>query len=180
MADYNVVANPEFVDPALRQAVHNITQPVLSTPTGVEEAQAKGYLKVEEPPKFNYGTAINEAVMRRAQQKLYDPTISEGLQKYRYVTNQAQKLQNASDQIMNIYKLDRQAEDIVRQRKAAEDAQRASVLSSVLGLGGAVVGAYLAGPVGAAVGSQVGNVAAQQNQPNQSQGTGYLGVNTKF
>lgn len=165
----------EFVDPSMRQAVRNMTEGALTSPTDPDIAVQKGFLKIEKPPEYSYGTPLNEAVMKRARDKFYDPAISEGTQKLRYVTTQAQKLQNASDQIMNIYKLDKQAEEIVRQRKAAEDSQRASVLSSVLGLGGAVAGYAFAGPVGGAVGQTVGTAAAQQ-----SSGTGYLGVNTKF
>lgn len=181
MADLSSLPSGEFVDPALRQAVQNVTQATLQAPTSADVAQQQGLLKVEKPPEYSYGNAMNQAVMQRAREKLYDPTISEGLQKYRYVTNQAQKLQNASDHIMNIYKLDKQAEEIVRQRKAAEDAQRAQVLSSVLGLGGAIAGYAMAGPVGGMVGSQAGaQLGAQSSGGSQSQGTGYLGANTKF
>lgn len=151
----------EFVDPALRQAVQNMTKPVLEAPVDPNIAQQKGFLKIEKPPEYSYGTAMNDAVIKRAKERLYDPNISEGMQKYRYAMNQGDKLQNASNQIMNIYKLDRQAEQIIRERKAAEDAQRASVLGSVLGVAGAVAGAYFAGPTGAVVGGQLGQTVAK-------------------
>jgi len=159
MADQSRLKEGEYLDPSLRTAVGNIANSALSVESDPDLAMNKGQLKIVEPPKYNYGSALNEAVMKKAMDKFYDPTLAEGNQKLRHITNQAKNLQNAAGNVMQIYQLDKQAEQIARQRKAAEDSQRAQVLSSVLGLGGAVAGAMIAGPAGAAVGSQAGNSA---------------------
>lgn len=176
MADKTSLREGEYVDPSLRSAVSNIANSALAIESDPDIAIQKGMLKIEKPPEYSYGTPLNEAVMKRARDKFYDPAISEGLQKLRHVSNQAANLQNASNNVMQIYKLDKQAEAITRERKAAEDAQRAAVIGSVLGLGGAVAGFALAGPIGGMAGAQAGKVAA----PQPSGGTGYLGANTKF
>jgi hypothetical protein len=161
MADQSKLREGEYLDPSLRAAVGNIASSALGVESDPDLALNKGQLKIVEPPKYNYGSALNEAVMKKAMDKFYDPTLAEGSQKLRHVTNQAKNLQNAAGNVMQIYQLDKQAQQIARQRKAAEDAQRAQVLSSVLGLGGAIAGAAIAGPSGAAVGSQIGNSAGQ-------------------
>lgn len=168
----------EFVDPSLRAAVGNIADSALAIESDPTLALAKGQLKYQEPAKYNYGSALNEAVMKRAMDKFYDPTLAKGNQDLRHVTNQAKNLQNAAGNVMQIYNLDKQAEQIRRQRLAAEDAQRAQVLSSVLGLAGMMIG----GPMGGAAGYQLGNAASSSSNSssNSSDGTGYLGANTKY
>lgn len=162
----------EYVDPALRQAVTTAAQAQLVSENNPDEAVNKGLLKITEPPKYASGSALNEAVIKRARDKYYDPVTSVGLQKMKFATGQIENNQNSIGKIMSLYKLDKQAEEITRQRKSQEDAQRAAIIGSVLGIGGAIGGAMLAGPAGAAAGAQAGQAAGG--------GTGYLGANTKF
>lgn len=161
MADQSKLREGEYLDPSLRTAVGNIANSALGVESDPDLAMNKGMLKIEKPAEYSYGSPLNEAVMKKAMSKFYDPTLAEGAQKLRHVTNQAKNLQNAATNVMQIYQLDKQAQQIARQRKAAEDSQRAQVLSSVLGLGGAVAGFAVAGPGGAAAGSQLGNSAGQ-------------------
>ncbi len=167
----NLLPEGEYVDPSLRQAVGNIANSALNAETDPDLAIKKGQLEIKTPAQYSYGSALNDAVMKRAREKFYDPNISAGVQKLRHVSNQAGNLQNAANNVMKIYQLDKQAEEITRQRKAAEDSQRAQVLSSVLGLGGAIAGAAIAGPAGGMAGAQAGQAAG---------GSGYLGVNTNL
>lgn len=178
--DNGIMPEGEFVDPALRTAVGNIADSALAIESDPTLALAKGQLKYQEPAKYNYGSALNEAVMKKAMDKFYDPTLAKGNQDLRHVTNQAKNLQNAAGNVMQIYNLDKQADQIRRQRVAADDAQRAQILSSVLGLAGMIIG----GPMGAAAGAQMGGaVSSSQNSSSGSSssgGTGYLGANTKY
>lgn len=163
----------EYVDPNLRQAVSNVASAAMLTEDNPDAAIAKGLLKIEKPAEYSSGSPLNEAITRRARDKFYDPQISEGLQKMKYKTDQIGQVNSAINNVMGIYKLDRQAEEITRQRKAAEDAQRAQVLSSVLGLGGAVAGAMLGGPAGAAVGAQAGStIGAMGSKSNNTMSPG--------
>lgn len=161
MADYRekyfTETYDEYIDPSLRSAVNNIANSAISRETDPDKAISKGQLQIKEPAKYSYGSPINDAIMKKAKDKFYDPEMDAGMQKLRYINNQANNLQNSANNIIKIYQLDKQAESIVRQRKAAEDSQRASVISSVLGLGGAVIGAAYGGAAGAAVGAQAGS-----------------------
>ena len=49
-----------------------------------------------------------------------------------------------------------QRAEIIRKRKMAEDAQRAQLIGTILGVAGAAVGTYVGGPAGGMAGYQVG------------------------
>lgn len=157
-----ILPEGEYVDPALRQAVTNVANAAMTSEDNPDVAVQKGLLKLEQPARFSSGSALNEAIINRARNKFFDPQNLEGLQKMKYKTDQIGQVQSAIGNVMGIYKLDQQAREITRQRKAAEDAQRAQVLSSVLGLAGAVVGGIYGGPAGAAGGAQGGQMAGQE------------------
>lgn len=63
------------------------------------EAIARGQLKVEKPVEFNYGKdAVNQAILNRVKNTMYDPKTFEDLQKLDYIKIDQKPLKEPRDQ----------------------------------------------------------------------------------
>jgi len=149
----------------LRESINNMVLNQAQMSVDPNEAVARGQLNVEKPVEFNYGKdAVNQAILNKVRNTMYNPKNFEDLQKLDYIKNRSRALDRAKGSIMGQVNLDKQKESMERQRAAAEDAQRASILGSVLGLAGTAAGMYFAGPAGAVLGGGMAS-QAQTREP---------------
>lgn len=126
-----------------------------------EEAEKKGQVKTFQPTSFNYGgQAANSAIQRRADTLFKDKVEKiQSIQKLGRPMDAFQQSKTTEGLAIEKAKFDYARMQALRARRQQEEAQRAQLLGSILGLGGAIVGGMAAGPGGAVAGAQVGQSA---------------------
>lgn len=111
----------------------------------------------------NFGGGSDDAIQAK-----YNKSFDQNVQKLKTQQTlgapqrQMKRLQDVGNLSIDQYQYNLARNRAIQQRKAMEDQQRSNVLTSVLGLGGAVGGAAIGGPVGAGIGAGVGTVAGSQ------------------
>ncbi len=127
------------------------------------DAESKGQVKTFQPTAFNYGDgSANVAIQRRAD-KLFNDNVGkiQSIQKLEYPAEAFKKSKQAESLSIQKSKFDYARMQALRARQQQEEAQRAQLLGSVLGLGGAIAGFAAGGPMGAAAGAQLGQSTGQ-------------------
>lgn len=135
-----------------------------------DEAVAKGQIQKFEPTKFNLGTGPFSTALQKRINEGYGEDVRriQQLQKLGFSGENLARLQK-STAIENEHMRFKMARiKAMQDRKRAEEAQRAQLLSNVLGMVGMGVGMYFGGPMGAAAGSQVGQNLGQTTTSNMN------------
>jgi hypothetical protein len=159
------------IDDKTRQIIKNRIAAANELSGNFDEDAAKGKIKSFEATPVNYGNeGVSQAIANKfgkiSQDKIRE--IQE-LQKLNHPRDVMKEIMGAGDLASKQYRLDKEREIAIRNRIQAEESQRAQVLGSILGVGGAFAGAYLGGLPGAAAGSKIGGLAGNPKpQGNQT------------
>lgn len=156
MADYNPL------DDTTRQIINNRIKSSMSMDPSYDQAIQKGQIKQIQPEAFNYGNVVSSAIQNRANKVFEDKqnTINEQ-QKANYPKTEFNNLLSAGQLGLGAQKYDETRANAMHARRVNEEAQRAQLIGTVLGTGGAIAGTYLGGPAGGAAGSAIGQGVGQ-------------------
>ncbi len=131
----------------------------LSSTTPEQEGQA--FLKREENSPFSQNQMMGNAIKNRAQRR-YDSDLSR-LREMREINlnhNNFDKIMDVSALENQRYEFKKQREMAIKKRIMDQRSQRAQILSSILQVGGTIVGGAFGGPVGAVAGGAAGKAVA--------------------
>ena len=122
--------------------------------------KSKGLVKDFEPTPVNYGNeGVSGAISNKFNQRYKEDIVNiKQLNELDYPRVAMKKNMGAADLANKQYRFDYKQQMAIRQRIMAEESQRAQLMGSLLGLGGAIVGGIVAGPPESAVGGQAGGM----------------------
>lgn len=172
------MAEEFYVPPALpkesKQAINDFVNLSKRTPEDYHNinmkgvGETRGFLSNDnsfEKNLGNYDPGLSKSIQDSANQKYFDNFRKLELESKHQAKDQYfRRLEHASDLVNQEFKYNEEIRIMKYKNKMAKKQARAGVISSVLGIGGAAVGAMVGGPAGAmagyAVGSGVGGMAA--------------------
>lgn len=152
------------IDEQTRQIVKDRINSALSLSGDYEDNIASGKIKEFKPTEVNYG---NEGVQGAISNKFNKITSDEvnrikQLNKLNAPQESFKQLSSAATLGGKQYQIDQQRELAIRQRRMAEESQRAQLLGTMLGVAGTVAGGIYGGPMGAAAGGAAGNAVGKK------------------
>lgn len=151
------VTAQDIIESQMDRADKEVQAPVDVGSSELNQAQADQSNKISS---LGGADVFGEAIRRRSD-KLYGNSLSKMKRQFD-ISKPEEKFRRtalAANNAAQIYKNEVDYQQAQLKRAADEEAERNSVLSSVLGFVGTVGGALIGGPAGAAVGGQAGKLA---------------------
>lgn len=162
---------PDFygIDDKTKQVIADRVDAANNLSGDFDQDAAKGLIQSYEPSeavKFA-PPGIDQAIANKYGKLVTDQVKQiKDLQRLNYPQEISRRIGQAGDLANKAYRINFSNEMALRQRQQAEEGQRAAILGSLLGLGGAIAGGALGGAGGAAIGGQAGQAGGQMMKSN--------------
>jgi len=167
------VADYATLDESTRQIINDRADSALNLSGNYDEDIAQGKLPgLTKPAETNYNRLGLDSAIANKYSKIASDEVGR-IQKLNRLNAPAagmRKILSAADLADKQYRFDLQQEMAAKQRRMAEESQRAQLVGSLLGVGGMIAGYGLAGPAGGMVGGAVGNAAGNMGRNGGGQG----------
>lgn len=150
-----------YIDPQTRDLIKNRMDATnkLSGDWEKDTGVAGGF-QPYKAPDYGFGeSGANNAIQARANERFLDPSLQnmQALEKYNYAGQVQKKMKEDQKNALGQLRFDNARMLAIHQRNAQEEAQRASLISSIFQIGGTIVGGVYGGPMGAAAGGAAGS-----------------------